>query len=145
MTNEKVNLYEEVEFANNYAYAMQVKAEAEEKLQNIEKIWVISIIGSICGVLSFASAICGMVSFVIACICYHKVGGFKVAIKWSWNFAKFGWFIVPYFPLDLIIGLAAFFIGLYGLFFMPFFTIIHTKKQAIMDLEVADEFLRNFQ
>ena len=35
MTNEKVNLYEEVEFANNYAYAMQVKAEAEEKLQNI--------------------------------------------------------------------------------------------------------------
>ena len=69
----------------------------------------------------------------------------KMRLKCSWNFAKFGWFIIPYFPLDLIIGLAAFFIGLYGLFFMPFFTIIHTKKQAIMDLEVADEFLRNFQ
>lgn len=142
---ERANLYEEVEFANNYAYAMQVKAESEEKLQKVKKVWVISIVGSICGAFAFTNVICMMISFIVACICYFQVGGIKIAINWSWKLAKFGWLVCPYFPVDLVVGLFAFFIGIYGLFFMPFFTVNHTRKQALMDLEAADSFLYSCQ
>ena len=39
MAKEKRNLYEEVEFGNDYGYAMQVKREAETQLYEIQKIW----------------------------------------------------------------------------------------------------------
>lgn len=139
----KASLYEEIEFANNIAYATQVKTEAEEKLKTINSVRAISIVGSICGFFGFMFSPLMPVSFILACICYHKVGGYKVAIKWSWNLAKFGWFVVPLFPWDLLIGFVAFIAGLYALFFMPFFTVNHTKKQLGMDLEAANMFLNS--
>lgn len=148
---EKTKLYEEMQF-DNYAYATEVKAVAEEQLRLVSSVWLLSIIGSICGVMAWQLGVVfkleGMdnwamiVSFVIACICYHKIGGFLVAAKWSWNFAKFGWFVVPYFPIDLCIGMGCFFAGLFVFFFLPFFVVRHYKKQAEKNIEAADEYLR---
>lgn len=148
MAKEKANLYEEVEFGNNYEYVMQVKTEAEEKLQKIEKIWGVSIIGSVCGAVGLLlqlSEVCSIVAFVVAIICYRKVGGLGTALRWSWNLAKVGWYIIPYFPLDLIIGFGALGVGLLSLFFMPFFVVRHLKKQETLNLESADAFLRIYQ
>lgn len=141
----KERLYEEIEFANNIAYATQVKKESEEKLKKISKVWIISIIGSICGFFGFTFQPCLVVSFILACICYFNVGGYKVAVTWSWKFAKFGWYIVPFFPWDLLCGFIAFVFGLYALFFMPYFTVNHTKKQLSMNLEAANTFLNSYQ
>lgn len=144
MTKENAKIYEEMQF-DNYAYAMETKANAEEQLKKIEKIWLIAIVGSICGVLGFFMGFNGvpmLISFIMACVCYHHVGGFLVAARWSWNFAKFGWFVVPYFPIDLGVGLTCFFIGLYGFFFVPFFVVRHIKKQANMNIEAADEYMK---
>lgn len=49
MAKEKRNLYEEVEFGNDYGYAMQVKREAETQLYEIQKIWGLAIAGTVCG------------------------------------------------------------------------------------------------
>lgn len=150
MAKEKTKLYEEMQF-DNYAYATEVKAVADEQLRLVSSVWQLSIIGSICGVIAYAlGAFFGsgkgelalLASFVIACICYHKIGGFLVAAKWSWNFAKFGWFVVPYFPIDLCIGMGCFFVGLFVFFFLPFFVVRHYKKQAEKNIEAADEYLR---
>ena len=138
---EKENLYEEPVF-NDYAYAMSVKASAEERLQAVNSVWNLAIIGSICGVIGLPTGVLLLPAFVLACICYRKIGGFSVAARWSWNFAKFGWFVVPYFPIDLGIGVACFFVGLYSLFFLPFFVARHLKKQAEKDLEAAEEYVR---
>lgn len=143
--NSKFNLYDEVDLANNIDYAKQVKAESEEKLKKIKKVWIIAIIGSFLGTMVLANDTALVIAFFIACICYHQVGGFKIAFKWSWNLAKFGWFVIPYFPVDLVVAFTAFFFGLYGLFFMPIFVILHVKKQASIDLETADRFLRSCQ
>ncbi len=141
----KASLYEEIEFANNIAYAQNVKNESEEKLRKINAVWAVSIIGTVCGFLGFIIPDFLAVSFILACICYFKVGGYKVAVKWSWNFAKFGWYVVPFFPWDLLIGCVAFVVGLYALFFMPYFTVNHTKKQLSMNLEAANTFLNSCQ
>lgn len=139
---EKKNLYEELVF-DNYAYALEVKANAEEKLKLVNSVWMLSIIGSVCGAVGLFTAGFSLVpAFVLACICYHKIGGFSVAAKWSWNFAKFGWFVVPYFPIDLGIGAMCFFAGLYVLFFLPYFVARHLKKQAEKDIEAAEEYMR---
>lgn len=148
---EKAKFYEEMQF-DNYAYATEVKAVAEEQLRLVSSVWLLSIIGSICGVMSWQLGVvfnlegldnwAMIVSFVIACICYHKIGGFLVAAKWSWNFAKFGWLVVPYFPIDLCFGMGCFFVGLFVFFFLPFFVVRHYKKQAEKNIEAADEYLR---
>ena len=144
MTKEKATFYEEMQF-NDYAYAMEIKAEAEEQLSKIDKIWLIAIIGSICGVIGLMNGIVLLVSFIMACVCYHQVGGFSTAARWSWNFAKFGWFVVPYFPIDLLVGWVCFLWGLFALFFVPFFTVRHLKKQANKNIESADSYIRLYQ
>lgn len=144
MTKQRANIYEEMQF-DDYAYALEVKANAQEELEKVEKIWLISVVGSVCGVVAAFSGFNGiplLVSFIFACVCYHHVGGFSVAARWSWNFAKFGWFVVPYFPIDLGVGLVCFFIALYGFFFLPYFVVRRIKKQANMNLEAADEYIR---
>lgn len=144
MGKERTKLYEEIQFSD-YAYAMEIKANAEEQLNKIDKIWIIAIIGSICGVIGFLNEIVLLVAFIMACVCYHQVGGFSTAARWSWNFAKFGWFVVPYFPIDLAVGGGCFFVGLFALFFVPFFTVWHLKKQANKNIEAADRYIRLYQ
>ena len=84
MAKEKRNLYEEVEFGNDYGYAMQVKQEAETQLYEIQKIWGLAIAGTVCGGIGMVLAfhpIFIMIGFVMGCVCYSKVGGFGIAAK----------------------------------------------------------------
>ena len=70
-----------------------------------------------------------MIGFVMGCVCYSKVGGFGIAAKWAWNIAKFGWFVVPYFPIDLLVGAIALCLGFLSLFFLPFFVLIISENR----------------
>lgn len=132
MAKEKRNLYEEVEFGNDYGYAMQVKREAETQLYEIQKIWGLAIAGTVCGGIGMMLAfhpIFIMIGFVMGCVCYSKVGGFGIAAKWAWNIAKFGWFVVPYFPIDLLVGAIALCLGFLSLFFLPFSWLIISENR----------------
>ena len=84
MAKEKRNLYEEVEFGNDYGYAMQVKREAETQLYEIQKIWGLAIAGTVwyrngAGIPS---------DFYYDRICY----GLCLLQKsgWFWNSGKMG-------------------------------------------------------
>ena len=80
MAKEKRNLYEEVEFGNDYGYAMQVKREAETQLYEIQKIWGLAIAGTVCGGI-------GMV------LAFHPIFimiGFVMGCGWFWNSGKMG-------------------------------------------------------
>ncbi len=147
MAKEKRNLYEEVEFGNNYGYAMQVKQEAEAQLCEIQKIWSLAIAGTVCGGIGMVLAfhpIFIMIGFILGCVCYSKVGGFGIAAKWAWNIAKFGWFVVPYFPIDLLVGAIALCLGFLSLFFLPLLVVNHIRKQARQNLKLAEAFLYTY-
>lgn len=148
MAKEKRNLYKEVEFGNDYGYAMQVKREAETQLYEIQKIWGLAIAGTVCGGIGMVLAfhpIFIMIGFVMGCVCYSKVGGFGIAAKWAWNIAKFGWFVVPYFLIDLLVGAIALCLGFLSLFFLPFFVVNHIRKQAQQNQQLAEAFLHTCQ
>lgn len=147
MAKEKRNLYEEVEFDNNYGYAMQVKQEAETQLYEIQKIWSLAIAGTVCGGIGMVLAfqpIFIMIGFIMGCVCYRKVGGLGIAARWAWNIAKFGWFVVPYFPIDLLVGAIALCLGFLSLFFLPLFVVNHIRKQARQNLKLAEDFLYTY-
>lgn len=144
MKREKTNLYEEVNLNNDWAYAAQVKEEAETMLENTQKVWTISIIGSVCGGVGFLLAfnpILILIAIVIAIICYRRVGGLVMAGRWAMKIGKIGWFVFPYFPIDIAIGTGAFTVGLLTLFFMPFFVVRHQKEQALLTIEQVERFL----
>jgi hypothetical protein len=165
MNKQKATLYHQMQF-DNYAYAVDVKEQAERRLKEVQAVWKMSIIASLCGIFaplasyilvrifgtsaaiasaSFLSNICWIVSVVLSIICYTKTGGLSTAFRWSWNIAKVAWFIIPYFPIDLILGLDGLLISLYILFFFPVFVMRHYKKQARKDLEDAENYLRYFR
>ena len=70
---------------------------------------------------------------------------FGIAAKWAWNIAKFGWFVVPYFPIDLLVGAIALCLGFLSLFFLPFFVVNHIRKQAQQNQQLAEAFLHTCQ
>ena len=126
MAKEKRNLYEEVEFDNNYGYAMQVKQEAETQLYEIQKIWSLAIAGTVCGGIGMVLAfqpIFIMIGFIMGCVCYRKV---------------------PYFPIDLLVGAIALCVGFLSLFFLPLFVVNHIRKQARQNLKLAEDFLYTY-
>ena len=142
----KKQLFEEMKF-DNYQYALDVKKDAEEKLEKANSVFKLSILGSILGIFgSFIfNGVPGVIGLVIGIICYKKTGGLKKAFSWGWKLAKFGWFMVPIFPIDLMIGFAFLISVPYFFLFCPALLINILKKQAKKDIEQADEYLRYFK
>ena len=69
---------------------------------------------------------CMMLALVGALAAYILAGGISTAVKWAVGIAKWGWFIVPHFPIDLMFGLVA---GAAGLMAFLFFPVIIVGKR----------------
>ena len=57
-------------------------------------------------------------------------GGLLAAVSFSWSIAKFGWFIIPVFPVDIITGLCGFFLGVYVFLFVPIIPVFFGGREA---------------
>lgn len=141
---------EEVVF-ENYQDAVSVKENAETQIEKIEGCKLIALIGTICGavgLLFFYAGFGGIAqsaAIVIACICYAKTKCFSRAFKWGISWAKWGWFLVPIFPVDLVIGACGLIFGALAFFFFPSLGLRGVRKQAEIDLSYANEYINNYQ
>ena len=143
-------LVEEVVF-ESYQDAVNVKETAEIQIEKIAECKVLALIGTICGIVSllFAyadfSGVAQVITIVISCICYAKAKCFSRAFKWGISWAKWGWFLVPIFPVDLVIGACGLIFGALAFFFFPSLGLRGVRKQAETDLSYANEYINNYQ
>lgn len=79
-------------------------------------------------VLLIPAIIGAMVSYVLA-------GGIVTAMKYSFRIAKFGWFVVPIFPIDVAIGLMALLFSIFAFIYIPIISVginyTQTKKNIV--------------
>lgn len=72
-------------------------------------------------------------------------GGFIKVLKMGWKVAKWAWFLVPIFPVDLIIALCAGYMIIIGFIFIPVVYLWLMKRQAVKDLKVAETFIQAYE
>lgn len=140
----KKQLFEEMKF-DNYQYALDVKKDAENRLAKANSVFKLSIIGSVFGIFGNRFLLLFIPAIIISIICYKKIGGFKTVFSWGWKLAQIGWFIVPVFPVDLLVGLLFFIAVPYFFLLHPIVLVYIFKKQAQKDIKQADEYLRYFK
>ncbi len=140
---------EEVLFAN-VIEAQEVIAQGNQKLEKAGQAKMIAWIGSGVSLLTYflfgASVILGIISWIIAFGCavtaYVLAGGVGKAFKAVWKVAKFGWFVIPYFPMDLFIGALAAGMAAYFFICVPIVIVLISLKQTKRDVMHAYEYLQ---
>lgn len=55
------------------------------------------------------------------------------------------WILVPIFPVDLVIGAIGLFVGLIAFFFLPSLGLRGARKQAVLELNSANEYINNHE
>lgn len=140
-------VYEEVVFSS-YQDAVSTKEKAERQIEQIESTNMLAIISTVCFVVSLFGWMSGIlisVSLVLAIVCYAKVKCFSGAFKWGLNWAKWGWYLCPFFPADLIVAAVCLFLGAYCFFFVPALALRGIRKKAEEDIFYADEYINNYK
>ena len=76
-----------------------------------------------------------MIGALLAIPAYIIGGGILNALKIAWKITKIGWFVIPYFPMDLFIGAFCFFLSVIGLLFVPviFVGLNYLKQKKTLD------------
>lgn len=77
----------------------------------------------------------------IAVPAYLIGGGIFKALGLAWRIAKFGWFVVPFFPADLVFGFFFLFVSIFGLMFVPVFFVGMNYIQHKKTLDAAKSYL----
>ena len=93
------------------------------------------------GLASSIFGITFMALLVIGILVYAKGGGFKYYARQFAEFAKWGWRLIPVFPLDIMIGLAIFLYGLYAMVFLPIFFVKLRERRLNRNITEAERFL----
>lgn len=79
--------------------------------------------------------------FFLGAFSYLVGGGIFKAIGFAWKLTVFGWFLIPFFPIDLLICATFFFLSLYGLAFLPVIFIGLNFIQHKKNLDAAQRYL----
>lgn len=79
--------------------------------------------------------------FFLGAFSYIIGGGLGMAIKTAWNITKICWFLIPVFPMDLVLALAGGVLSLYGLMFVPVFFVGMNFIQHKRTLDAAKQYL----
>lgn len=140
-------VYEEVVFSS-YQDAVSTKEKAERQIKEINKTKPLALISTVCFIVAlfgFLSGICISASLVLATICYAKVKCFSGACRWGLNWAKWGWYLCPIFPADLIVAAVCLFLGAYCFFFVPALALRGIRKRAEEDVFYADKYINEYQ
>lgn len=66
---------------------------------------------------------------VLGAIVSYVFAGFVSAIKMAWSIARWGWFVVPIFPLDLLIFFFALELSIIAFFIVPIIPVMMSSKK----------------
>ena len=62
-------------------------------------------------------------------VSYLLAGGIGTAVKWASKTAKWGWLLVPIFPIDVFVGLLTLFAVFFTLLFLPIVIVYKRYKE----------------
>lgn len=74
-------------------------------------------------------------------VAYLVGGGIGNALRTAWKITKIGWFLIPVFPVDLLLGIAFFFISIFGLLCIPAVFVGLNYLQHNKTLQAAKSYL----
>ena len=147
MEKEKVELIEEKQF-NEAAYAEDVLKLSQVQLEKIKIGMIIagvatlsSIIMVIASKIEIISNACFIISIVGAIAAYIIGGGFGSAIKLAVKLAKWGWFICPTFPIDILVFIVVLVFAVIAFFFLPLIFVFLHYRQVKADKVAAETYL----
>ena len=102
------------------------------------KQWIglgLSVVGSIFGIIFLTSIFNGggkdfwaAPAFLCAAAAYILCGGLGYAVKSAWGIAKALWFLIPHFPVYVILGFGGFILGVFFLFFIPVIFVVKSIR-----------------
>lgn len=97
----------------DYQGAAFAKQKAEERLGNMKKAFIVSLIAQVAviifpgifGMINEDWTMAGFVAgFAISIVAYCMVGGLGWLVQLIIKIGKICWFIIPLFPIDLLLG-----------------------------------------
>jgi len=147
MKKEKVTFFETPKFENKNA--AQLLFEKETNKWKFKVICtIVAGIGSVCGFLIFnnyitndlvseMAAIIWLIGVIAAILSGSLINYFKVI----WKFAKIGWFIIPFFILDILGFVFGGAIGLIIVVLLPVVPAIISLIQAKKNKKEAEKFI----
>lgn len=68
-------------------------------------------------------------------------GGIGKAIKAAWKITKIGWFLIPAFPVDVLLSIVFFILSLFVFFYLPIIFVGLNYVEHKRALKTAEEFL----
>ena len=169
MKKKKVDLYQEMQF-DSYAYAVDVKEQAERKIaiNRAERlkgflpllvgfIWNIAntfwmmfriesgMNGSVTEIMGPSVLVLLIAVFIVDISIYRKIGGVAEAFQWVVKIGTWGWYIIPIFPIDICIFLVCIIYGAGILIFIPAIICVLNIHQGKKELAAAEEYLKYFK
>ena len=144
-TKEKIELIETVGFES------VEKAQREVKFAKINMIR--TLIGTAFAVLStvlLLIALFGknsdyyMYAALPAIPAYLIGGGIGKAIRAAWKVTKTGWFLIPVFPVDVLLSIAFFFLSLFAFFYLPIIFVGLNYVEHKRALKAAEAYLAQY-
>lgn len=81
------------------------------------------------------------ISWLLVTVIAYMLGGFGTMIKTAWGIAKWGWYLIPIFPVDLFLLLLALMLSVMAFLFVPIVPIViaysNYKKEQKNEMEFA--------
>lgn len=132
-------VFQDVQSAKEYL----TKCEETHKMKLI--LTGISAIGTVLGILPMPSfiAVLTIPAMIIGVIAAFIVSGFSV-LKFPLKLTKFCWFIVPFFPADLLGALTGFILGIMAVVGAPVLVCLYGLKQSKNNCDAAREYISLF-
>lgn len=147
MEKEQIDLIEEKQF-NDAAYAEDVLKICQVLLEKIKRGMIIAGIASVSSIImvltseiEIISNACFIISVVGAIAAYIIGGGFGDAVRMAVKLAKWGWFICPMFPIDIVVFIVVLIFAIIAFFFLPIIFVFLHYRQINTDKEKAELYL----
>lgn len=158
MGRRKASMYDEYDFAGYTMAAMTRKQliVEEQRCLGVRGIAAIaSALGAIFGIMGLGASSSGIIglimsagllaSFILSVLTYVRAGGTGVALSWAGKVAAFGWWICPFFPMDILVFIFVFIFAFYAIFFLPILIVNHKIKQCRMGIEAAEMYMADLK
>lgn len=139
---KKVNLIEETVFDS------VEKAQREVKFAKVNMIR--TLIGTAFAVLSTVLLLIALIgknsqyytfALLPAVPAYLIGGGIGKAVKAAWKITKIGWYLIPVFPVDVLLAIAFFFLSLFVFFYLPIIFVGLNYVEHKRALKAAEAYL----
>lgn len=152
MKKEKEGLFEEQKF-EDVQYAKDVLEASGKKKEKCKIGLIVALVSTILAAGGYALAegasiqndvteIMILIGWIGAIASYIIGGGLKVALSTALKITKLGWFLVPIFPIDLVVAIFAFFLAIISFFFIPVLYVGINYIQINKDYSAAEEYLK---